>query len=95
MHCVAQLLFTGERLNIGSSRGTWDRVAPSIGLNPQRRLEQVPAFALSRAKLPKTYFDKILNSILCEINCYGPVKDHRNEEIHSRTISPVGVCRPK
>ena len=64
-------------------------IAPFVGLEPIREGYDIEPFAMSRARLPDTVFQKILADIHGLALQYGTIRQQRNEEARSRFLSAV------
>jgi hypothetical protein len=64
-------------------------MAPFIGLDPNRKMNDITTFDLYRSRIPTSLFRSIVQDMDVLLSQYGPPIEHETEEATSRFLAPV------
>ena len=65
-------------------------MAPFVGLDPDKMMEDITTFDLYRSRIPTPLFKSIVQDMDVLLSQYGPPAEHETEEATSRFFAPVG-----
>ncbi|KAF8227578.1 hypothetical protein L208DRAFT_1405158 [Tricholoma matsutake] len=64
-------------------------MAPFVGLDPNRKMNDIATFDLHRSRIPTSLFQVHMDVLLPQ---YGPAVEHETEEATSRFLAPIFNC---
>ena len=76
-------------LSVSLSNVQYVDIAPFVGLNPNRNLNDIATFDLYRSRIPTSLFRSIVQDMDVLLHQYGPPYEHETEEATSQFLSPV------
>jgi hypothetical protein len=71
------------------SKVTYDKVAPLVGLDAVRELDDIGTFEIHRSRIPTHLFRSIVIDMDIMLMQYGAPPEHKTEEARSRFFSPI------
>jgi hypothetical protein len=82
-----------DGLSVSFSQVKYKDVAPFVGLDPSRRMNDIETFELHRSRIPTDLFKSIMQDIGMTMVQYGPLPEHEHEEATSRFLFPVRIIQ--
>jgi hypothetical protein len=76
-------------LSVSFSNVQYQGIAPFVGLNPHRNMNDISTFGLYRSRIPTALFRSIVQDMDVLLHQYGPPIEHLTEETTSRFLAPV------
>ena len=78
-----------DRLDVSFSNVQYQDMAPFVGLEPHRQMNDIATFDLYRSRIPTSLFRSIVQDMDVLLSQYGPPVEHETEEATSRFFAPV------
>jgi hypothetical protein len=86
-----RIAFLEDRVNFSFSNVKYGQIAPLVGLEPSRIMNDIETFGLHRSRIPTKLFKLIVEDIDVMLVQYGPPIEHETEVARSRFLSPVSA----
>lgn len=88
---LLQQILTGSEdgLAVSFFNVQYQDMAPFVGLDPNRQMNDIATFDLYRSRIPTSLFKSIVQDMDILLPQYGPPIEHETEEATSRFLAPI------